>query len=74
MCSLAVVMNALCDPLRQTNNVEGGTGQFASASGSFTGTVSGFGLATRAADGGCDENQAPVFEVDNFKVRRSLSL
>jgi hypothetical protein len=43
--------------VQQTGTIQGGTGLFADASGSFTGTVTGRGLAPRNPDGSCSLEQ-----------------
>jgi len=50
--------------LDQKATIEGGTGLFANASGSGTGHVTAYAIAQRAADGSCDQEQPPRFEVD----------
>ena len=49
-----------------TWDVTGGTGQFADAAGSVTGTVSGRALLARNPDGSCSLTQQPRLEVDKF--------
>ena len=51
----------------------GGTGQFADATGSFTGTVSGRALLARNPDGSCSLTQQPRHEVDKFAESGTLS-
>jgi hypothetical protein len=53
--------------------VEGGTGRFANASGSFAGSLVGYGFLPRAADGTCDETQSPQSEVDVIQATGTLS-
>jgi hypothetical protein len=60
--------------LKQTGTVVGGTKLLAAASGSYTATVTGWGLARRAADGTCTTDQAPRYEVGTFVTSGSLSL
>jgi hypothetical protein len=48
----------------QTTTVEGGTGQFDGASGSFSGTVTAWGSLSRAVDGSCSREQPPLHESD----------
>ena len=57
----------------QMTTIEGGTGQFADATGSFSGTVTGRAVAPRAADGSCDMNQVPLFELDTVTASGTLS-
>jgi hypothetical protein len=56
-----------------TWEVTGGTGQFADASGSFTGTVSAIALLVRDPDGSCSFTQVPRHEVDKFAESGTLS-
>ena len=56
-----------------TWDVTGGTGQFADAKGSFTGTVSGRALLARDPDGTCSLTQQPRHEVDKFTEGGTLS-
>jgi hypothetical protein len=53
--------------------VTGGTGQFADATGSFTGTDSGRALLARNPDGSCSFTQQPRLEVDKFAESGTLS-
>jgi hypothetical protein len=59
--------------LQQTQTIDGGTGRFVTATGSFAGTLTGRGLARRNTDGSCSEEQAPVFELAAFTLSGSLS-
>jgi hypothetical protein len=43
--------------IEQTGVISGGTGRFATASGSFTGVATGHGLALRNPDRSCSEDQ-----------------
>jgi hypothetical protein len=56
-----------------TLDVTGGTGQFADATGSFTGTVSALALLVRDPDGSCSFTQVPRYEVDKFAENGTLS-
>jgi hypothetical protein len=56
-----------------TWEVTGGTGRFAGATGSFTGTVSGRALLARNPDGSCSLTQTPLHEVDKFVESGTLS-
>jgi hypothetical protein len=56
-----------------TWDVTGGTGQFAGATGSVTGTVSGRALLARNPDGSCSFTQTPRHEVDKFTESGTLS-
>jgi hypothetical protein len=51
--------------------VTGGTGQFADATGSFTGTISARALLARNPDGSC--SFTALHEVDKFAERGMLS-
>jgi hypothetical protein len=44
--------------------VDGGSGRFAGASGTFTGSLSGSDVARRKADGSCDLQHPPLIEID----------
>jgi hypothetical protein len=48
----------------KTTRVDGGTGRFAGATGTFVGDVSGSGVARRNADGSCDQQHPPLIEID----------
>jgi hypothetical protein len=56
-----------------TWQVTGGTGQFADATGSFTGTVSTRALLARNPDGSCSLMQVPRHEVDKLAESGTLS-
>jgi hypothetical protein len=53
--------------------VDGGTGCFSDASGSFDGTLRGHALAARNPDGACSAEQPPRVEVDKFTEEGTLS-
>jgi hypothetical protein len=59
--------------IEQTGTVVGGTGRFAAASGSFSGTLTGRALARRNADGSCSQEQAALVEVVKISEAGSLS-
>jgi hypothetical protein len=59
--------------LQQTSQIEGGTGQFAAASGSFTATVGGPAVLARNPDGSCSFDQAALHEVDHFTATGIMS-
>jgi hypothetical protein len=59
--------------LQQTGTIEGGTGLFADASGSFTGTVTGIALLPRNPDGSCSFEQPALHEVDKIAASGTLS-
>ena len=56
-----------------TARITGGTGQFADASGDFTGTDTGRGVAARNPDGSCSTTQAPLHEVEMLTSTGTLS-
>jgi hypothetical protein len=55
-------------------DVTSGTGQFAGATGTFTGTISTEALLARNPDGTCSFTQTPRHEVDKFTESGMLSL
>jgi hypothetical protein len=57
--------------IQQTIEVVGGTGRFAAASGSFTGTVTGPALLAHNPDGSC--SFPALHEVDRFGMSGTLS-
>ena len=59
--------------VQQTGTVEGGTGLFADATGSFAGTVTGRGLAPRNPDGSCSLEQVALHEQDRIAASGTLS-
>ena len=59
--------------LQQTSRIEGGTGQFAAAMGSFIATVGGPAVLARNPGGSCSLDQAALHEVDHFTVNGSLA-
>jgi hypothetical protein len=58
---------------QQATTVEGGSGRFAGATGSFAATATGLGRAPRNADGCCAADQAPLREVDRLTLSGTLS-
>jgi hypothetical protein len=58
---------------RQTRTYDGGTGQFAAATGGSTGTVIAWGTLRRDLDGSCSGERAPLHEVDMITAYGSLS-
>jgi hypothetical protein len=50
--------------VQQSGRIQGGTGRFTAATGTFTGTVTGRGLAPRNPDGSCNLDQTALFAVD----------
>jgi hypothetical protein len=59
--------------IQQNGEITGGTGQFADATGSSTGTVSGPALLPRNPDGSCSFTQTPLHEVDMIASGGTLS-
>jgi hypothetical protein len=60
--------------IKQTTKVEGGTAKFSHASGSFAGTINGWGVAARNPDGTCSQQLTAVLEVDVLSTRGTLSI
>jgi hypothetical protein len=59
--------------IKQTTTVQGGTGKFANATGRFTGTGGGTGVAHRKADGSCDKTRLPTVEIDTVSGAGTLT-
>ena len=59
--------------VHQTGEIVGGTGQFANATGSGTGTVTGPAVLARNPDGSCNFEHVPLHEVDMFTSTGTLS-
>jgi hypothetical protein len=59
--------------LRQTSEIQGGTGMFANASGSGSATVEAHGVAARDADGSCSQDKDALLDVDKISSRGTLS-
>jgi len=59
--------------ITQTGEIQGGTGQFANAAGTFSGMVSGPALLPRNPDGSCAFDQPSLHEVDMFTASGTLS-
>jgi hypothetical protein len=57
----------------QEGTVEGGTGRFADATGTFTGSVHARGLLRRNPDRSCSQEQAPLIEVDKVVATGTLT-
>jgi hypothetical protein len=60
--------------IRQTQRIQGGTGAFRHAAGSFAGTLRGRGVAARNPDGTCSEQMAQLLEVAVFSMRGTPSV
>jgi hypothetical protein len=56
----------------QTGRVAGGTGMFKDASGRYTSSVHGYGIAARKADGSCKQRGALLHEIDFVKASGRL--
>lgn len=59
---------------RQTGRIQGGTGKFRHAAGTFAGPVRGRGVAARNSDGTCSQQGVLLLEVDIISEHGSLSL
>ncbi len=59
--------------LQEDSQIIGGIGLFANASGTFTGTISPQGLASRNPDGSCSTTQPSLHEVDKVAFSGTLS-
>jgi hypothetical protein len=59
--------------LQEDSQITGGTGLFAHASGTFTGTISPQGLFPRNPDGSCAVGQPSLHEVDTVTFSGTLS-
>jgi hypothetical protein len=59
--------------VEQSSTINGGTGAYANASGSFTASVHAFGVTARNADGSCSEDVAPLRELDVVTAAGSLT-
>jgi hypothetical protein len=73
---ISVTINPNClghATIQQTGEIQGGTGQFADAVGTFSGTVSGPALLPRNPDGSCAFDQPSLHEVDMFTASGTLS-
>jgi hypothetical protein len=59
--------------IKQVTKVRGGTGRFRNASGTFAGTLRGWGVAPRKPDGTCDQQAELLLEVDVISTHGTLS-
>jgi len=59
--------------LQEDSQITGGTGLFAHASGTFTGTISPQGLLPRNPDGSCAVGQPSLHEVDTVTFSGTLT-
>jgi hypothetical protein len=57
----------------QRTTVEGGTGRFANATGTFAGTVTASAVTRRKANGTCDQDHPSLAEVDSFSATGTLT-
>jgi hypothetical protein len=60
--------------ITQITQITGGTSRFADATGRFHSTVDGKAVLARASDGTCNQNAAPLVEVDQVRASGRLSL
>jgi hypothetical protein len=59
--------------IQQNGQIDGGTGQFANATGTGTGTVTGPAVLARNPDGSCSFEHVPLHEVDMITSTGTLS-
>jgi hypothetical protein len=59
--------------IRQRGKVQGGTGQFRHATGTFTGLVRAWGVASRNPDGTCNQQADLLLDADVVSGRGTLS-
>jgi hypothetical protein len=64
---------ALTASIKQTTKVQGGTGRFRHAAGTFTGTTRAWGVAARNPDGTCNMQADPLLDADAVAARGTLS-
>jgi hypothetical protein len=67
---LTCVFNAV---VTRRGTFDGGTGQFAQASGTYTQTTRDWGSLSRTLDGSCSLDQPPLHDVATSRVTGSLS-
>jgi hypothetical protein len=60
--------------IRQTARIEGGTGRFRHATGTFIGGVQARGVTFRNPDGTCSQHGALLLEVDLVSGHGTLSI
>lgn len=60
--------------IKQTMKVQGGTGKFRHASGTFASTVRAWGVAARNSDGSCNPQAELLLDADAVSGRGTLSL
>ena len=60
--------------ITQISQISGGTRKFADATGRFHSTVDGKAVLPRASDGTCDQNAAPLVEVDQVRASGRITL
>jgi hypothetical protein len=65
---------AITAAIKQTTRIQGGTGEFRHASGTFTGTVHAWGVAARKPDGSCNPQADPLLDADAISARGTMSL
>jgi hypothetical protein len=56
-----------------TSRVDGGSGRFAGATGTFTTSLHGSGATRRNTDGSCDRQHPPLVEVDSLSGTGTLT-
>jgi hypothetical protein len=59
--------------IKQTTKVQGGTGKFRHASGTFTGTAHSWGVAARTPDGSCNMHADVLLDADAVSGQGTLS-
>jgi hypothetical protein len=59
--------------VKQTTEIQGGTRRFRHASGTFTGSVHGWGVAARNPDGTCNQQADFLLEADAVSAHGTLS-
>lgn len=59
--------------VQQQGTISGGTGKFATATGSTTGTLTAHGVLARNPDGSCSFDLESLIDVDTFSASGTLS-